>query len=203
MMLRTLLLATAVMLAACTSDAPAPDAGAGLVTVFDSSRADTIIARTAGSVAPARVQGVREEMRIAPAMDDTTLFAEVSESDVGPSGELYVFDQPNQVLLIFDSTGALQRRVGRRGAGPGEFYSNNGMVVLRDGRLAQWGARNGRVSFFSPDGDFLTSWAVPTGFSTSNGIRTDSSGTLYAYRPVTAPRDGGLNRPGIPGDSVS
>ncbi|HRN53604.1 MAG TPA: hypothetical protein PK788_08910, partial [Gemmatimonadaceae bacterium] len=79
------------------------------------------------------------------------------------------------------------------------------MVVLRDRRLAQWDARNGRVSFFSAAGDFEYSWVVPTGFSTSFGIRTDTSGQLYAYRPVTPPRDGeilgrmGLRRFGYDG----
>jgi hypothetical protein len=178
------------MLVACSAESRAPMSAAGLETVFDSTRADSVIARTAGEVPAERLRRVVDEVRIAPEADDTTLFAEVTEFDVGQGGELYVFDNPNRVLFIFDSTGALLRRVGRQGAGPGEFNSNNGMVVLRDGRLAQWDARNGRVSFFSAAGDFQYSWVVPTGFSTSFGIRTDTTGYLYAYRPVTPPRDG-------------
>lgn len=175
---------------ACSSETRRPESSAGLETVFDSSRTDSVIARTAGAVPAERMRRVVDELRIAPEADDTTLFAEVSEFDVGLAGQLYVFEVPNRVLLLFDSTGALQRRVGRQGAGPGEFNFNNGMVVLRDGRLAQWDARNGRVSFFTADGEFTSSWVVPTGFSTSNGIRSDASGQLYAYRPVTPPRDG-------------
>ena len=185
-----ILLLLAAASAACSSDARVPESAAGLTTVFDSTRADSVIARVAGEVPPERLRRAVDELRIAPEADDTTLFAEVTEFDVGLKGELYVFDNPNRVLFIFDSTAALLRRVGRQGAGPGEFNANNGMVVLRDGRLAQWDARNGRVSFFSAAGDFEYSWVVPTGFSTSFGIRTDSSGQLYAYRPVTPPRDG-------------
>lgn len=161
-----------------------------LATVFDSTRADSLIARVAGSVPAEFVRNATPELRIAPEADDTTLFAEVHEFDVGPDGRLYVFDAASRVLFLFDSTGRLLRRIGRQGAGPGEFNSNNGMVVLPDARLAQWDARNGRISFFSADGEYQYSWVVPTGFSTSHGIRTDRSGTLYAYRPVTPPREG-------------
>lgn len=184
------LCAAFVALAACSDASRGPETSAGLATVFDSTRADSVIARTVGEVPAARVRRVVEELRVEPDAEDTTLFADVTEFDVGLNGELYVFDDPNRVLFIFDSTGALLRRIGRQGAGPGEFNSNNGMVVLRNGRLAQWDARNGRVSFFSAAGDFLFSWVVPTGFSTSFGIRTDTAGQLYAYRPVTPPRDG-------------
>lgn len=187
---RHLLVFIAAASAACASDTRAPESAAGLVTRFDTAHPDSIVARTDGEVPPARLRRTVDELRIAPDAHDTTLFAEVTEFDVGRQGELYVFDNPNRVLLIFDSTGALVRRVGRQGAGPGEFNSNNGMVVLKDGRLALWDARNGRVSFFSAAGDFEQSWVVPTGFSTSFGIRTDTSGQLYAYRPVTPPREG-------------
>ncbi|HRN53603.1 MAG TPA: hypothetical protein PK788_08905, partial [Gemmatimonadaceae bacterium] len=102
--------------AACSSDARAPESAAGLTTVFDSTRADSVIARVVGEVPPERLRRAVDELRIAPAADDTTLFAEVTEFDVGLKGELYVFDNPNRVLFIFDSTGALLRRVGRQGA---------------------------------------------------------------------------------------
>ncbi len=174
----------------CSAESVEPSDRSVLATVFDSTRGDSLIARVAGTVPDAYVRVAAEELRIAPGAEDTTLFAEVNEFDVGADGRLYVFDAANRVLFVFDSTGALLRRVGRQGSGPGEFNSNNGMVVLPDTRLAQWDARNGRISFFSADGDFQQSWVIPTGFSTSNGIRSDASGTLYAYRPVTPPRDG-------------
>lgn len=181
----------ALLAAACAGAADdASVSSAGLATVFDSSRADTVVARTAGEVPAAALRRVTAEVRIAPEADDTSLFAEVSEFDVGRDGRLFVFDRAANVLFVFDSSGALERRVGRQGAGPGEFNSNNGMVVLRDGRLAQWDARNARISFFSPEGTFLNSWVLPAGFSTSDGLRSDTSGTIHLYRPVTPPREG-------------
>jgi hypothetical protein len=189
---RITLVSLLALAAACTDAArgagAAAGASAGLATVFDSTTPDTIIARTSGTVPASALRRTVEELRIAPEADDTALFADVYEFDVGPDGRLFVFDRASNVLFLFDAAGALLRRVGRQGAGPGEFNSNNGMVVLRDGRLALWDAQNARISFFSADGDVLSSWVVPAGFSTSNGLRTDASGALLLYRPVTPPR---------------
>jgi len=176
--------------AGCAREAAVTANAAGLETTFDSSRADTLVARVAGAVPEAALRRVVEELRIAPTADDTSLFAEVFEFDVGRDGQLYVFDRPANALLIFNNEGDLVRRVGRQGAGPGEFNSNGGMVVLRDGRLAHWDTRNSRISFFTPDGEFDSQWTVTGGFSTSNGLRTDSSGAILWYRPVTEPREG-------------
>ncbi len=182
----TLLLAAAT--AAACGEASARDP---LRTVFDSTSApDTVIATTAGEVPRALVRAVTEELRIAPEVDDTTLFGEVFEFDVGADGRLYVYDYAGNQILLFGNDGTLIRRIGRAGSGPGEFNQNGGMLVLPDGRVAQWDSRNARMSFFTADGDFINQWTVPAGFSTSNGLRTDTSGTLYWYRPVTERREG-------------
>jgi hypothetical protein len=184
------------LIAACGIDAEGDAHGdpadlAGLATTIDStSHPDSVFARPAGRVDSSMVRRVVEELRIAPEADDTSLFAEVSEFDVGRDGRLFVYDRAGNVLFLFDSAGRVVRRIGRQGAGPGEFNSNNGMTVLPDGRLAQWDARNARVSFFSADGGFTSSWVVPSGFSTSNGLRSDDAGNVLLHRPVTAPREG-------------
>lgn len=178
------------LVASCGGESETALESAGLATTFDSTRTDTVVARVSGAVSAAAVRGVVDEIRIAPTADDTSLFAEVFEFDVAADGGLFVFDQSNRTLLLFDSTGALVRRIGRRGAGPGEFASNNGMVVLPDGRLALWDSQNARVSFFTPGGDFVSSWVVPAGFSTGNGLSSDRSGQLFTTRPVTDRREG-------------
>lgn len=175
---------------ACGERSDASFDAAGLATTFDSTRADTVVARVTGVVPSSAVRRVVDEIRIAPMADDTSLFADVYEFDVTGAGELFVFDPSNRTLFLFDSTGALVRRIGRRGSGPGEFGQNNGMVVLEDGRLALWDSQNARVSFFTPRGDFVSSWVVAAGFSTGNGLSTDRSGQIYTTRPVTPRRDG-------------
>ncbi|MGQ0704139.1 MAG: 6-bladed beta-propeller [Gemmatimonadales bacterium] len=159
------------------------------VRVVDSTT-DSIIVQVRGPVSEDAVRHLVEEVRIAPTADDTTLFSQVSEFDVDPAGRMWVYDfQVNQILL-FDAAGGLLRRVGRQGAGPGEFNSNSGMAVLGDTGLAIWDSRNGRVSFFSGAGEFRTSWRMPTGFFTNDGLVTDRSGALFVKQPIARPKEG-------------
>ena len=188
---RFVLLATAAIVG-CSTATGERAGGARLTTLFDSTGSDSVIATTAGFVDAASVRPVVEELRIAGTREDTSLFADAFEFDVGQDGRMYVFDQPARSILIFDSAGALVRRVGRSGSGPGEFLANNGMTVLADGRLAQWDSRNARVNFLSADGDYLESWSVPGGFSPNNALRTDRTGALYVMRPVTRPAAGAV-----------
>jgi 6-bladed beta-propeller len=180
-----------LILAACSSSGAAPEAAraAGLATSIDSS-ADTVIARVSGSVPAAAVRHLLKELRIAPAADDTSLFTEVFEFDVDPQGRIWAYDRPSNAIFLFAADGHLIKRIGRQGAGPGEFNNDGGMAVLGDSGLAIWDARNGRISLLDTAGSVRRSWPVTTGFSTSNALYTDRLGALYIRRPVTPPREG-------------
>jgi hypothetical protein len=171
---------------------PAADGAAGtagLATDIDST-ADTVFARVRGVLPASAVRRLVEELRIEAASEDTSLFTEVFEFDVAPSGRILVYDRPSNSGLLFGADGRLERRVGRQGGGPGEFNSNNGMVALADTGWAVWDSRTARISYFSAAGEFRSSSRTPAGFSTSNGLVTDRTGALYLKRPVTAPREG-------------
>ncbi len=173
-------------LGACTDAPRASNDRAGLATVFD-SLGDTIIARVNGAVPASAVRSLRTELRIAPTEDDTSLFGEVFDVRPGRDGRLWAFDPQARVLLVFDSTGRLERRVGRRGAGPGEFANSSGLVVLPDGRIAIWDSQNARIQLFSAAGHFLRAIPHSAGFNTSNGLTVDATGTLYVTRNVAEP----------------
>lgn len=196
----------AVVGIACSVGSEVTADPSGLATIRDSTRTDSVIVRVAGEVPAELLRSVTEELRIQPDAEDTTLFGETRDFEVGRDGRLYVYDAASQRIFLFGPDGAHRRTIGRQGAGPGEFNQNNGLQLLTDGRLAQLDSRNARVSFFSADGDFLESWVIPAGFSTTNGIRADRSGALFLVRPVTLPRDGeilgrmGLVRLGAGGD---
>lgn len=174
---------------ACTANERSPGGTAGLVTVFDST-ADTIVARVEGQVPVSALRAVTLVMRIQPTADDTSLFSEIFEFDVDVANRVWAYDYQARRLFLFDSSGNLVRRIGRQGSGPGEFSQGNGIVTLSDTGIAFLDSQNARVSFFSANGDFRTSFTVPSGFSTSNGLITDKSGTLYLRRPVTPSREG-------------
>ncbi len=177
------------LLGACGGGETSSGGSAGLATVFDST-ADTLVARVSGAVPASAVRSLVREMAIAPGIDDVSLFTNVSEFDVDRQGRFWVYDGSSNTIFLFGADGTLIRRIGRQGAGPGEFNRNNGMVVRSDDGLAILDASNGRVSFLSPDGEYERGWTVPTGFNTSNGLVTDRTGTLFLRRPVTPPREG-------------
>jgi 6-bladed beta-propeller len=164
-------------------------AGGGLAVSVDST-ADTVFVRVAGAVPASQDRRLVEDLRIAPAADDTSLFTQVYRFAVDRGARFWAYDLPTRSIFLFGPDGRLIRRIGREGGGPGEFRGNNGMAVLPDGRVAVLDAANARISFLDSTGAFLESWRVPAGFSTSDGLRTDRSGSLELVRPVTDPREG-------------
>jgi len=176
--------------AACRGGQPRnPVGSAGLATVVDST-ADSVVARVDGAVPATAIRLLTEELRIAPAADDTSLFTEISEFEVDPRGRMWVFDRPSSSIFLFDAEGKLVRRIGRQGGGPGEFEQSGGMVSLGDTGIAIWDPANARISFFDSTGVFRTSWNTPSGFSTDDGVITDRQGDIFLRRPVTAAREG-------------
>lgn len=182
-------LAAGAALAALAGCGDRAGSGSGISVAIDST-ADTVSVVVSGEVPVEEVRGLAMEMIIAPGIDDTTLFTSTYEFDVDRAGRIWVFDRTSASIFVFDSSGELVRRVGRRGAGPGEFAQNGGMVILPGDSLAQWDSNNARISFFDSAGTFVKQWSLPGGFSTSNGLYTDASGNLYLRRPVTPPREG-------------
>jgi len=179
----------AFVVAGCAKAERSADDLTGVATAVDST-SDTIFVRVTGDPPPERIRQLVEELRIASGADDTSTFAEIYEVEVDGADRLWIFDNPSNRIFLFGSEGELLRRIGRQGAGPGEFNSNNGMVALADGGIAIWDARNARVSYFSAAGDFVRSFTTPSQFYTNDGLHRDDSGSLYLKRPVTPPREG-------------
>ncbi len=182
---RTSAIACALVLAACRGNG----AHRGVTVAIDSA-ADTIRVTVAGEVPQRAVRHLVAEVSIAPAVDDTSLFARVREFDVDARGRFWVFDDGSQSILLFGADGEFIRRIGREGAGPGEFRRNAGMVILPGDGLAEWDSRNSRISRFDSTGRYLDAMPLPGGFNTPNGIRIDDAGRLYLVRPLSAPRTG-------------
>ncbi len=184
-------LAALLLAAACGPAGGTSSAGldAGLATAIDST-ADTVFARVSGEVPATAIRHLVEEASIAPSADDTTLFTQVFDFEVDHQGRFWAFDFPTKTIFVFGPHGQLIRRIGREGGGPGEFRSNGGMVVLGDTGVAIWDTQNGRVAFMDTAGVFVRSWPVTSSFSTSDGLVTDRTGTLFLKRPVTEPREG-------------
>jgi len=92
-------------------------------------------------------------------------------------GNIYIEDDSDMAIKVFDAQGKYLRTIGRKGSGPGEFGRIADMAILPDGRLLVTDFETRRTSFFSPEGQFLSSFQWKKFFSQVY-LATDSSYTV-------------------------
>lgn len=71
--------------------------------------------------------------------------------DADSRGRVYLADMFQPSVLVLSPGGAVLRRIGRRGSGPGEFRSIRDVQVLPGDSLLAYDADLARVSVFAPD----------------------------------------------------
>ncbi len=74
---------------------------------------------------------------------------------VGPDGMVYVSDQMNFRVQVFDRLGASVRQVGQAGTTPGSFARPKGVAVDSEGHLYVADAAFSNIQVFDPDGTLL------------------------------------------------
>jgi hypothetical protein len=102
---------------------------------------------------------------------------------VGADGNVYVSDQMNFRVQLFDRSGKLVRVIGGIGTGPGSFARPKGVAVDSEGHLYAVDAAFGNVQVFNPEGALL----LPFGGSGEAagrqilplGIATDGQDRIY------------------------
>ena len=86
-----------------------------------------------------------------PAPDE---FGTVSSAILGPEDRIYVADQLNHEIRVFDLDGSLVTRFGREGQGPGELLGIYGIGWLGDTlMILDYG--NGRIGMTDPEGRWV------------------------------------------------
>jgi len=100
-----------------------------------------------------------------------------------PSGRIYLVDTGSHEVKIFARDGALLRRVGGRGIGPGKFNYPTMIWMTDAGEFLVSDSLNFRTQVFDAEGNFLRQFGVAgdsAGFQPqSKGIATDSHGHVY------------------------
>ncbi len=75
--------------------------------------------------------------------------------------QLFVLDQGNHRVLVFDARGRFVRQFGKQGGGPGEFQAPMGLLVLNDGRVAVLDLGKRAWSVFTATGTHQTDVFIP------------------------------------------
>lgn len=144
---------------ACGSEAPnAPIAG--LTHEVDSTRS-AVVVRSFGPaprwiLEPVMTVGSEERLG-EPAPDE---FGRITTVSTDKSGTLWVADDLSHDIRVFDTRGALVRRIGREGQGPGEFLSIYSLAWVDDVLLVL-DLGNGRVAELSESGAWLGARPAP------------------------------------------
>lgn len=138
------------------------------------------------------------ELRIDGAESDLTIVSTIAPS---PSGGVYVAQPQDNSIKVFSAKGVLERTIGRKGAGPGEFNGLASIGFVGDRFYAtDYSLR--RVTLFTADGKVAsTISAVPI---SPELAKEDSNATRYS--PLVPMRlvanDMGYGRPSVPSADV-
>jgi hypothetical protein len=128
-----------------------------------------------------------EVLRLGSEHGGDDAFARVMDVKMGPTGRIYVADDLNWSVSVFDRSGRLVRRLGRRGRGPGEFERPWHLAVDRSDSLFVWDGALGRISVFGPDFRFARSFAAPGRWTVSGfGVRADGTLLVGAFAAGSA-----------------
>jgi len=173
-----LLAAMLLALAGCGSDASSSSARqwtAVVDTVGDTIKVHTL----SGQIWPSDGELISEVSIGVLDGEPEYQFGRVLALAVDESGNIDVLDGHGPVIRKYAPDGTYMYDIGREGEGPGEYKRpDSGLVFLSDGRLALRDPGNGRISLYSPDGDYLESWPIAGSMNTSNPMIATRSGNL-------------------------
>lgn len=128
---------------------------------------------------------VTEELRIGKSFggEEASQLYQVTDIEVGPSGEIYALSGVDNDVRVFSPTGRFVRSWGRQGEGPGEFQGPLDLAVARDTVAITDGER---VLFFDFSGRLLNSvWpGRQMGQYSAYAIHATNLGWVVGIRPV-------------------
>ncbi len=96
---------------------------------------------------------------------------------VDTTAKIYISDESDMAIKVFDQNGTFLKSIGRKGGGPGEFDSIGYMAILPNGNILVMDFRSRRTSIFNPDGEFINSYPWRSSISRIH-LTTDSSYTV-------------------------
>lgn len=130
-----------------------------------------------------------EDLRIGGEDFGPASFSKIHSVEEAPNGNVFVLEQQEQELRVFDKQGSFLRVAARRGAGPGELEYATGMALGTDAVVVN-DPRQGRYTLVNFDGTFLRHVvATSSGYGDVWRGAVDSLGRIIDY-PVRTPIGG-------------
>ena len=157
---------TAVLLGLACARAESPRGGATIDTLANG----TVIVRNPaeGGWDSSAAWGVTELTRVGGEHADTaSAFGMIEGVATDRAGRLLVGDRQAYAISVFDTSGRLVRRIGRRGQGPGEFSQIMGLRIDAEGRLWVADGSNDRYTVFDSAGSVLKTYRRTVGGSSA------------------------------------
>ena len=130
---------------------------------------------------------------------DDGVFFRPADMVMLPSAQLAVLEYtPSSIIVIDPSTGALVRRIGEPGKGPGQLLTPLGLQLVGD-TLVTLNVGNGRIERFLSEGKSLGSSPAPDGIALGRFVLNPDGGILAP----TAGAEGTLLRVLTPSGAVA
>jgi hypothetical protein len=122
-----------------------------------------------------------EDLRIGRVdADGPDAFGQINALTVDERGQIYVSDQSDRNVRVFDDHGRFLRTIGRGGRGPGEFGFAGALGTLATGDLVVVDMENQRYSIFDSAGRFKRGVRRPVTLrATPWGGAIGSDGTIF------------------------
>ena len=118
-----------------------------------------------------------EELRIPDTDGQHYILVRPRDILVNEDADIFVSDQRETNIKVFNRNGRFLRIIGRKGMGPGEFEALSSLFFLgKDLAVFDW--INHRITLFSPQGEYRRS--ISTAALNIIEIQTDVKGNLFA-----------------------
>jgi len=107
---------------------------------------------------------------------DEYIFSEIRDIAIDSEDRIYVLDQRECHVKLFEKSGKYVKTIGNKGQGPGEMSSPSTLQITAQNEIAVNDSSARKIHFFAPDGKFLQSLSQGNmGFFADPKIDTDGN----------------------------